>query len=66
MEEIMDYKKIPTEEIEWVKSHWKVSQKDVINKLKEWKVINPSHCSTCSINGTVGEFLKYWIREKLI
>lgn len=64
--EIMDYKKIPKSEIEWVKENWaKFNRKIVVQRFKEWGVIG-NVCGACGIIQSVDEFIKFWVREKLI
>ena len=66
LEEIMDYKKIPSDRIVWVKEQWaKRNYVEVVKAFREWKVIG-NVCGTCGVTETIGEFLKYWVREKLI
>lgn len=62
----MDYKKIPSDQIEWVKTNWaNRNRSEVVNKFKEWGVIG-NMCGTCGLMGIVDEFMKYWVREKKI
>ena len=62
----MDYRKIPQGEIPWVKEQWAArNRSEVVAKFKEWGMLG-NVCGTCGITETVGEFIKYWVREKLI